>query len=201
MVPTSATTLETPADWTRLDPEDKRQRLLGVATELFILDGLDVAMPAVANAAGVGIGSLYRVFPSKEELIAAMVVREMQRLRSEVSRAHEDEDAGAALERTIRHLVDRQATNKLLRAALAVTSDRREVRVAVGEVSLAWQELLDRARRQGSVRTDATVTDVRLVFAASAAADEIEPDGRRRMVDLLLEAMRGRTPEVPMARG
>lgn len=200
MVPASTPTLERTYGWVRLHPTDKRQRLVDVATELFIRKGLQVPMVEVASAAGVGTGSLYRAFPSKAELIAAIVVEQMERLRLEVAEAHHDQDAGAALERTIRHLVDRQATNQLLRAALAVISNRPEVRIAVGQVSLAWQELLDRARSQGSVRSDATVTDVRLIFAASAAADEVEDGARNRMVDLLLEALKGSALEGPTAR-
>lgn len=195
MVPPVTVEASAPEEWARLEPDDKRQRLVDVATELFIRYGLDAPMPSVASAAGVGIGSLYRAFPSKEELIAAIVIKEMEKLRLEVSEADGDGDAGAALERTIRHLVDRQATNKLLRAALAVTSNRREVQIAVGEVSLAWQQLLDGARGQGRIRGDATVTDVRLIFAASAAADEVEPGARQRMVDLLLEAMKAPSGE------
>ena len=169
----SPTAIEPQASWVALDPDEKRERLLEAATE-----------------AGIGVGSLYRCYRSKGDLIAAIVVQQMEELRAEVSSAHRAQDAGRALERTLRQLVDRQATNKLLRAALAATSDRREVRIAVGEVSLAWQELLDRARRQGSIRGDATVSDLRLIFAAAGAADEVERGGRGRMLELLLEAMR-----------
>ena len=199
MVPADVATLERASDWAQLEPEDKRQRLLDIATRLFILHGLDVPMPAVASAAGIGVGSLYRAFPSKEDLIAAIVVAQMDVLRAEVTKAHRDENAGEALDRTIRQLVDRQATNKLVRAALAATSERRDVQVARAEVSLAWQELLDRARSQGSIRSDSTVSDLRLIFAASAAADEVEAGARQRMVDLLLEAMRGTGQEAPIA--
>jgi AcrR family transcriptional regulator len=147
-------------------------------------------MPSVAQAAGIGVGSLYRLYGSKGDLIAAIVVQQMAALRAEVARASREEDAGEALERTLRQLVDRQATNELLRAALAATSDRRDVQLAVGELSLAWQELLDRARRQGSVRGDVTVGDLRLIFAAAGAADQVEQGGRERILELLLEAMR-----------
>jgi AcrR family transcriptional regulator len=182
--------VERPADWAALDPEQKRQRLLDAAAGAFIREGLDAPMPAVAEAAGIGVGSLYRRYRSKEDLIAAIVVRQMEAVRAEVERADRAEDAGEALERTVRHLVDRQATNKLLRAALAVTSDQRDVELAVGEVSLAWQRLLDRARQQGSIRRDATVADLRLVFAAAGAAGEVEDGGGDRILELLLEALR-----------
>ena len=148
-------------------------------------------METVADAAGVGVGSIYRRYASKRDLIAAIVVEQMEGLRTEVDVAQGEADAGAALERSIHRIVERQATNGLVRAALAATSDRREVQLAVGEVSLAWQALIDRARAQGSVRGDATVMDLRLLFAAARAADEVQPGARERIVELLLEALRG----------
>jgi hypothetical protein len=101
----------------------------------------------------------------------------------------EEPDAGAALEATLRRLVEWQTRNHLVRAALAATSDRLEVQAAIAEVSLEWQGLLDRARKQGRVRVDATVADLRLVFAATRAADEVDPGSRERMLELLLGAL------------
>ena len=188
MVPDVATA--PPPDWAGLDPEGKRKRLVEVATQVFTREGLEAPMPRVAEAAGIGVGSLYRSYRSKEDLIAAIVVEQMGLLRAELSAAHHEDDPGLALERSIRQLAERQASNRLVRAALAATSDRREVQVAVGEVSLAWQQLLDRARAHGELRSDATVMDLRLILAAARAADEIEPGARGRVLDLLLEAMR-----------
>jgi AcrR family transcriptional regulator len=175
--------------WSALDAEQKRARVLEVANEVFSEEGLDATMPLIADAAGVGIGSLYRCYGSKDELIAALVLERLDGIRAEIAAAHEHHDASEALESIIRRMAERQAADKLIRAALAATSDRREVQLALAEVSLAWQGLLDRARAQGRLRSDATVTDLRLIFAATQAADEVEPGARARMLDLLLEAM------------
>jgi AcrR family transcriptional regulator len=187
MVPEA--TAERPTGWAGLDPEEKRRRVVDVATGVFTREGLEAPMPRVADATGIGVGSLYRAYGSKQDLIAAIVVEQMGILRAEVRAAHDEEDAFAALERSVRQIAERQASNELVRAALAATSDRRDVQLALGEVSLAWQELLDRARRQGRLRSDATVTDMRLIFAAARAADEVEAGARGRMLELLLEAM------------
>jgi hypothetical protein len=83
-----------------------------------------------------------------------------------------------------------------LDSALHITPADREypipehVVMALGELSLAWQQLIDRAREDGTVRSDATVKDLRFVFAAARAADEVEPGGRDRILTLLLEALR-----------
>jgi AcrR family transcriptional regulator len=178
------------APWAELDPAEKRERLLDVATEVFTEQGLDAPMPRIAAAAGIGIGSLYRSYGSKEDLVAALLVHQLDLLRQEVTEAGGRADAWAAIEDSVRRIAERQATNKLLSGALGLTSDRRDVVLAVAEVSLAWQALIDRARDQGSVRSDTTVKDVRLLFAAARAADEVEAGGSDRVVSLLLEALR-----------
>jgi AcrR family transcriptional regulator len=186
MVPVSVV----PPPWTELAPDEKRERLLDVATEVFTEQGLEAPMPRIAAAAGIGIGSLYRSYASKEDLVAALLIRQLALLREEVSAAGERQDAWTAIEGCVRRIAERQSTNKLLSGALGLTSDRRDVLVAVGEVSLAWQELIDRAREEGTMRSDATVKDLRFIFAAARVADEVEPGGRDRVLDLLLEALR-----------
>src|SRR5689334_3769363 len=100
-------------------------------------------MPAIAQAVGIGVGSLYRRYPSKEVLIGDLVTEQLHAVRAEVQAAREEPDVGAALEATLRRLVQWQTRNHLVGAALAATSERLEVRAAIAEVSVDWQELLD----------------------------------------------------------
>ena len=192
MVPQPSLAADAPAapPWSDLELDEKRERILDAAKDVFTEQGLDAAMPRVAATAGVGVGSLYRCYGSKEDLVAALVIHQLGLLHAEVAAAGRREEAWAALDRCVRRIAERQATNKLLRGALGLTSERRDVVTAVGEVSLAWQSLIDRARADGTVRNDATVRDLRFIFAAAQAADEVEPGGRRRVLDLLLEALR-----------
>jgi AcrR family transcriptional regulator len=191
MVPPATATPTATVAWADLDADEKRERLLDVATAVFTEQGLDAPMPRIASAAGIGIGSLYRSYGSKEDLVAALLLRQLGLLREEVTEAGEHDDAWTAIEASVRRIAERQATNNLLRGALGLTSERRDVAAALAEVSLAWQELIDRARDEGTVRGDATVKDIRFLFAAARAADEVEAGGSARVVDLLLEALRG----------
>jgi AcrR family transcriptional regulator len=190
MVPPLTAPRNTATAWVDLDPGEKRERLLDVATEVFTEQGLDAPMPRIASAAGIGIGSLYRSYGSKEDLVAALLLRQLGLLREEVVEAGEQRDAWSAIESSVRRIAERQATNNLLRGALGLTSERRDVAAALAEVSLAWQELIDRARDEGTVRGDTTVKDIRFLFAAARAADEVEVGGSARVVELLLEALR-----------
>src|SRR6202035_5108240 len=70
--------LASTASWSDLDAEEKRATLLRAAGEVFARDGLDAPMPAIALAAGAGIGSVYRQFPSKRDLLAALVVERLR---------------------------------------------------------------------------------------------------------------------------
>ena len=62
------------AGWAALDAATKRERILDAARELFAREGVDAPMPALASAVGVGVGSVYRCFPSKQDLFVALVV-------------------------------------------------------------------------------------------------------------------------------
>lgn len=191
MVPPGFATPSTgTAPWGELDADEKRRRLLDVAKDVFTEQGLDATMPRIAAAAGVGVGSLYRCYGSKEDLVAALVIRQLRLLQAEVSASAEQDEAWPAIEASVRRIAERQATNKLLSGALSSISERRDVVTALGELSLAWQQLIDRAREEGTVRSDATVKDLRFVFAAARAADEVDPGGRDRILTLLLEALR-----------
>ena len=63
--------------WSALSAEQKHERILCAAGRVFAREGLDASMPVVAAEAGAGIGSLYRQFPSKHDLLAALVVRRL----------------------------------------------------------------------------------------------------------------------------
>ena len=83
--------------WTTLDSAGKRERLLVAATEVFARDGLDAPMSAVADAAGAGVASVYRLFESKRELLAALVVRRMDTVAAAAQAAFEQPGGGSDL--------------------------------------------------------------------------------------------------------
>jgi AcrR family transcriptional regulator len=159
MVPPPVTqNAPTGAPWGELEPDEKRERVLDLATEVFTEQGLDVPMPRIAAAAGVGIGSLYRSYRSKEDLVAALLVRQLGLLREEVLEAGDRADAWTAIEDSVRRIAERQATNKLLSGALGLTSERREVVVAVANLV----GRLDRAGRPCAATRPSSLRFVRL---------------------------------------
>jgi AcrR family transcriptional regulator len=178
------------SEWTRLDAGAKRERLLEAATEVFARDGLDAPMSVVADAAGAGVASVYRLFASKRELLAALVVRRMETIAAAAREAYERPgDRWSALTEMVTSLVSAQRADYIIGDARAMVTDHPEVVAAVTRASKAQERLLAAARAEGRLRADATPRDLRLLFAATRAARRVEPDQWERMLELMIDAL------------
>ena len=186
----SAAPAEERGGWTRLDPAGKRERLLTAAMEVFARDGLDAPMSVVAEAAGAGVASVYRLFPSKRELLAALVSRRMDQIAAAAreAAAHPG-DRWSALTGMLRSLVNTQRADYLIGDARAAVADHPDVIAAVTRASEAQERLLAEARAEGRLRADATTLDLRLLFAATRAARRVEPEQWPRMLELMIDAL------------
>jgi AcrR family transcriptional regulator len=182
--------LPSTACWSDLDAEDKRARLLRAAGEVFAQDGLDAPMPAIAAAAGAGIGSVYRQFPSKRDLLAALVVERLKDAEDGAGSALTNAGgAWPALTGLLLTLAERQAADHVLGEAMATVSGHPAVQQALASTLEALERLLAAARAEGRLRPDATTLDLRLLFAATRAAGQLEPEGWRRMLELGIDAL------------
>jgi AcrR family transcriptional regulator len=185
----------TEACWSGLDAEQKRATLLRAAGEVFARDGLDAPMPVIAAAVGAGVGSVYRQFPSKHDLLAALVVERLQETELGADAALAGPDSpGKALTGELWALAERQANDDVLGEAMATVSEHPAVQEALAHTIAALERLLAAARDEGSVRADATTLDLRLLFAATRAASELEPGAWRRMLELGIDALRHPAP-------
>jgi AcrR family transcriptional regulator len=176
--------------WALLDPEAKRARLLEAAGRVFARDGLDTAMPVVAAAAGAGIGSVYRQFPSKHALIAELVVDRLDQITEGARQA--GARAGnrwAALTEMLWSLVERNSCDDFFGEAMLTVAEDPAVIAAQERARQALDQLLLDARAEGRLRADATAVDLRLLFAATRAAKQVEPTAWRRMLELLIDAL------------
>ena len=184
------------SEWTRLEPGAKRERLLGAATEVFGRDGLDAPMSVVADAAGAGVASVYRIFPSKRELLAALVTRRMDQIAAAAREAYaQPGDRWSALTGMLRSLVSAQRADYLIGDARGIVADHPDVVAAVARTSEAQERLLAEARAEGRLRADATTLDLRLLFAATRGARRVEPDQWPRMLELMIDALEARPGE------
>jgi AcrR family transcriptional regulator len=181
--------------WSRLSTEEKHERILCAAGRVFARDGLDATMPAVAAEAGAGVGSLYRQFPSKRDLLAALVIRRLlQTHGAAVDAAARPGDHWQALKEMLRVRVARHAADDFLGEAWSQVEDHAQVRVASAATQDAFARLLDLARAEGGVRPDATALDIRLLFVATRASRQVHDDAWERVLELMLDGLAARRP-------
>jgi AcrR family transcriptional regulator len=175
-------------EWPGLSPQAKRERIIEAAIRIFAERGLEAPMHEVAAAAGAGVASIYRVFPSKHDLWAAIVVRRMDEIVVDVREAEaRPGDRWTALVELLRERVRKQSPEPFTIEARAATEGREDVDAAIGRAGEAQERLLAAARAEGRLRADVTVEDLRLLFAATRAARRLNT-GSPRMFELLLDA-------------
>jgi AcrR family transcriptional regulator len=174
--------------WSELSPDEKRARTLAIADDLFAREGVDVPMPALAEAIGVGVGSIYRQFGCKEDVLAALVIARIEAVRARFEATADADDPWEALRRATLESVE-AATRDHLAARAWQLSEREDVRPVRLAAHAAMARAVERAQAAGALRDDATVEDLRLVFAAARWADALEPGGARRLAELALRGI------------
>jgi AcrR family transcriptional regulator len=178
------------ASWTALDPDAKRGRLLEAAETVFARDGLEAPVPAIAAAAGVGVGSLYRAFASKEEIVAALAQERLRWVQERASEALQHPDPWSGLEGLLRTVAERQRADGVLAEALAAAFRRPEIAEPLAAARSAGEAVLERAHAHGALRSEVTTDDLRAIFAALRAADATEPGAGQRVLELVLAGLR-----------
>jgi AcrR family transcriptional regulator len=146
----------------RADAIRNRERVLEAAKAVFSAGGPEASLEAVARKAGVGIGTLYRHFPTREALFEAVYRREVQQLSELAESLKGDADPVDALRRWLRSNVEFVATKKGMSAALAlaVQSSSELTAFSFDRLSKAVGALLDRAVAAGEIRADISPEDV-----------------------------------------
>jgi AcrR family transcriptional regulator len=189
-----------PARPLRADARRNRDRLLHAAAAAFAAEGLSVPLDEIARRAGVGPGTLYRHFPTKEALFEAVLHDRLQRLADDARGLREVPDAGRALLGFIDRLVAEAALKRDLADALATSGaglDGLAARLR-GEIG----QLLGRAQRAGAIRADITTADLMalirgiLVAARGGPGDDADPG---RAVAVLCDGLRASSGRCTLA--
>ena len=146
----------------RVDAVRNRERVLEAAKAVFSAGGAEASLEAVARAAGVGIGTLYRHFPTREALFEAVYRREVQQLADLAEQLKHEPQPVEALRRWLRSNVKFVATKKGMSAALALATDKHSelFSYSFDRLTRAVSALLDRAIAAGEIRDDISPEDV-----------------------------------------
>jgi AcrR family transcriptional regulator len=179
----------------RADGLRNRELLIDVAKQAFAEVGPNVSLEEIARRAGVGIGTLYRHFPTRDDLIAAVYRREVTQLADAAKRLLDTRPAGEALHEWLRLFVDYIATKKVIAPALASmaggTSALYESSIEL--MKTAVTDLVERAIKAGDVRPDVEPFDLIQALGSFAMGVSTSPGWETRtlrLIDILMDGLR-----------
>ena len=178
----------------RIDARRNREAVFVAAKELFAEHGLDAQMPDVAKAANVGVGTVYRHFPTKDDLIAAMAAERFERFADKARECLEMDDAWAGVAEFIRFAAQVQADD---RGICDVMAERRDLMgqaaEAAGLPDLS-DKLVKRAQKAGELRRDLEWQDIPMIACGlgSITQQTMGPAIGRwpRLVEIILDGLR-----------
>jgi len=178
----------------RRDAARNRERILAAAEEVFAERGLEVSLDDVARHAGVGVGTVYRRFPTKELLAEALFEEHLDRLTELVESGRDAEDSWDGLVSVLTAVCAMQATNQGLREIMLSSSYARDhVRRLRDRLTPAITEALARAKADGYLRADIVPADmilVELMVGAAAQYTRHVPDAWRRPLAIIIDGLR-----------
>jgi AcrR family transcriptional regulator len=179
----------------RRDAEENRERLLAAAREVFAESGFEATMDEVAARAGVGVGTAYRRFANKAELIAALTEDRTAEMARIVDRALAEPDPWQGLVTYLEGWAELNTGDRGLKELFMSSPRSREVLAeSRAQVRRRVEKIVARARRAGVLRAGVKGTDIVLVQVMLASlpgdGDVSGPDSWRRMLPLLLDGLR-----------
>ena len=187
----------------RSDAVRNRTAVIEAARKVMAKHGLEAQMDEIARAAKVGVGTVYRHFPNKVDLIVALADYRFQRLAEFARDALAEDDPGPAFERFLFRAGELQASDQALSDVMRGYEDvMPEAAERAGLLELT-REVLTRAQAAGAIRPDVVAEDVPMVMCGIGTttnhpAPFIGPDAWRRFLALVLDGMRtGDGAELP----
>ncbi|WBB73353.1 helix-turn-helix domain containing protein [Micromonospora sp. WMMD1128] len=176
----------------RADSARVRERMLTVARDRLRDGDRDLPLNAIAKAAGVGVGTAYRHFPTRQALIEALAAENLTRLAADARASADDTDPAAGFQRLVATGLRLLRADPALAEVLATGDDLTGDSVAPSaEFHDALGRVLKRARQAGTVRSDITADDLRNLMcgvqhAAAVSADDVVD----RYLDVLFRGLR-----------
>jgi AcrR family transcriptional regulator len=183
----------------RTDARRNRDKLVEVAAAVFAEHGVDASLEEIARRAGVGIGTLYRHFPTREHLVEVVYRREVEALCAAADDLARRQAPDVALADWMQRFVDYIATKRGMANSLRIllTTNSDLFADSSGKVMLALRSLIEAAIEDGSIRKDIESSDVLHALSGIYSAPDT-PDWRdrsRRLVALLMDGLRWNSPK------
>jgi AcrR family transcriptional regulator len=179
----------------RADAQRNRARVLTAAREAFETEGISVNVEAIARRAGVGVGTVYRHFPTKEALFEAIVMTSVEAFLVEARELAHADDPGSALYDFLAKVIDQSETSMAIKDAMSGTDFDADACVArtFDELQRAVAVLLQRAQAAGATRPDLTIEELfALIGGACRATSALRGDAvsPSRLVAVICDGLR-----------
>jgi AcrR family transcriptional regulator len=189
----------------RADARRNREAVIAAAKKLFADRGLEAQMPDVARVAKVGVGTVYRHFPTKDELISALVGERFQRLAESARESLEMDDPWEGLCGFIRFAVQIQADDRGLCEVMRSRAEVMDAAARAAGLPELCDRLVRRAQDAGSLRRDLEWEDIPMIACGlgSVTQASVGPATGRwpRLVEIILDGLRapgaGKLPSGP----
>ena len=198
MTPPAATQPRTATEGImRADARRNRDAIVAAAYELFAENGTEAQMDEIARRAALGVGTLYRHFPAKEDLLDAVIARRFERLAERAAQAVDQASRGEAWEAFrgyIEWAAEMQAGDRALSEAMATRSERMHAAAVGSGLVEALEHLVEHAKAAGALRDDLVVEDIPALVCSigAVAAAAIQKPGWRwdRVIAIWLDGVR-----------
>lgn len=195
-------TLTNPDRPLRRDAERNRQRILDAARELFAEHGLGITLNDIAHHAGVGVGTVYRRFPDKAQLIEELFEQRLEDLVGLASAALDEPDAWHGLKTFLRRALELQANDRGVKDLITASTDGLDrvakIRSRLLPIGL---ELVARAREAGQIRTDIAAQDLPVIQLMLStlidASRDVSPDLWRRYLGIITRGLSAHPDQEP----
>jgi AcrR family transcriptional regulator len=184
----------------RADALRNRELILRTAAEVFAAQGLDAGYDEIARRAGIGVGTVYRRFPERSELVQALFESRIAEIIAIAEEATAMSDAFEGLAWFLERALERQVVDRGLKEAMTRAIDR-QTKQAIGRECLApvLERLIARAQADGSLRNDVAATDLGMqLMAISSMTTPSQPELWRRYLALFLDGLRARPDLRPL---
>lgn len=180
----------------RADARRNRDKLIEIAAQAFADNGVETSLEDIARKAGVGIGTLYRHFPTREHLVEVVYLRELQNLADAADELSRTEAADVALEQWMRRFVNYMATKRGMASSLKIIASSNSTMFAegFGRIRSSFDTLLTTAQAQGLIRKDIGQSDLMHAMSSIYSIPDTPEwrDSANRLIGLLMDGLRVR---------
>jgi len=174
----------------RADAQRNRDRILEAAGLVFATEGTAVHVETIAEKAGVGVGTLYRHFPTKQKLCEAILLERVSALVRDAQQLTEDDDPGGVFFGFLTHFVEEAAAKRDLVALLGDGSGFKETATVRVELADTVGVLLRRAQSVGAVRPEVSATTVLSLVGAACQAAAHTNAASRELLAIICDGLR-----------